>query len=116
MASNPSLGTPTSSSGTAPGPPLSDRHSTTATEAEHPSNPFEVDLVIPFSIALGKGDRLAEQRDIKDGYEVLLRALEGEGGLRIASRRGRSGKGKEEVWVFVGASEDKLGELVERAK
>lgn len=103
MSSNPQLGPPTSF--TSAGPSVPERVT---------SNPFQVDLVIPFSIAVGDGSRLAAQNEIRQGYEELLRALEGEGGLRIASRPGRAGKGKEEVWVFVGAGEEKVSELVER--
>ena len=76
-----------------------------------------MDLVIPISISLGdKKDRTTTQLEIRESYEELLRALEREGGLRIASRPGRAGKGKEEVWVFVGAGDDKVFELVEREK
>ena len=118
MSSNPPLGPP--SSGTVPNPPVPERstsaHPITAVDATYPSNPFQVDLVIPFSTALGKGDRLAEQREMREGYEQLLRALESEGGLRVASRPGRAGKGKEEVWIFIGAGEEKVSQLVEREK
>lgn len=106
------------SSKTAPGPPVPFRgvsaNPSFAKDAEHPSNPFQVDLVIPFNISLAKGDRARAQTEVRDGYERLLRALEGEGGLRVASRPGRAGRGQEEVWVFVGVSEEKLTELVER--
>jgi anoctamin-10 len=97
----------TASHNTAPGPPVS---------AKVNPNPFNVDLVIPFSIALGSWDRNVAQRYIKEGYEDLIRALEGEGGLRVATKMGRGGKGKEEVWVFIGATEEKVDELVEREK
>ncbi|WWD22681.1 hypothetical protein CI109_107174 [Kwoniella shandongensis] len=114
----PSLGaaTPTSASATAPGPPVSNRNTSLSHSQSHqqfPSNPYQVDFVIPFSIALTKGqDRQQAQREIKEGYEELLRALEGEGGLKVGSKGGRGGKGQEEVWVFVGASEQKIEELV----
>ena len=113
MSSNPTLGAATGPPARSGGTPA---HATTAIDAAQPSNPFQVDLVIPFSIASGEGDRAQEQTEIRDGYEVLLRALEAEGGLKIASRPGRAGKGKEEVWVFVRAGEDKVSELVEREK
>ncbi|KAK8844765.1 hypothetical protein IAR55_006615 [Kwoniella newhampshirensis] len=119
--------TPTSSAATAPGPPVANRDSSLTqafsphlpgTAGQHyPSNPYQVDFVIPFSIAVSKGqDRQQAQREIKTGYEELLRALEGEGGLKVASKGGRGGKGQEEVWIFVGASEEKVNELVEREK
>ncbi|WVR03117.1 hypothetical protein IAU60_000107 [Kwoniella sp. DSM 27419] len=111
-------GPPTMS--TAPGPPV---QAVGAGSRPHPaidrvsSNPFRVDFVIPFSVAVGKNQARAQsQGEIKEGYELLLRALEGEGGLKIATRAGRGGKGQEEVWVFVGATEEKVGELVEREK
>lgn len=92
-------------------------HPSTALDGTHPSNPFQVDLVIPFSVAGKKGtDRLAAQSEIREGYQELLRALEGEGGLKVASRAGRGGKGSEDVWVFVGIGDEKLQELVEREK
>lgn len=62
---------------------------------------------------MGKGERNVEQREIRDGYESLLRDLEGVGGLRLASRVPKGEKGKEEVWLFVGVSEDKVDELVQ---
>ena len=103
---------------TAPGPPVPMRNSSqksTSSGAIYPSNPFGVDFVLPFSIAVAKGqDRLKTERVLKEEYEALLRALEGEGGLRIASRKGRAGKGKEELWVFVGVGDEKLMELAER--
>jgi hypothetical protein len=58
---------------------------------------------------------LKAQEEIREGYEGLLRALEGEG-LRVATRPGRAGKGKEEIWVFVSASDEKIRELVERER
>lgn len=103
MSSAPPLAPPASD--TVPGAPVS---SSTGS-----SNPFHVDLVIPFDIST-KGDRT--QRESRRGYELLLRALEGEGGIHVASRPGRAGRGKEEVWVFVGAGEEKVSELVERER
>ncbi|EIW72964.1 hypothetical protein TREMEDRAFT_26589 [Tremella mesenterica DSM 1558] len=105
MSSNPpSLGAPT-----APGPPIS----TALKGSKSTSNPFGVDLVIPFSTSVGK-DRIKDSNEIKESYEYFLRALESEGGLRIASRSGNKIKGKEEIWVFVGASDEKISELLER--
>lgn len=75
-----------------------------------------MDFVVPFDISLGSKDRPEAQVEIRDGYEALLRALEEEGGLRIASRPGRGVKGKEEIWVFVGAVENKVDELLERER
>ena len=98
---------------TAPGPPLSARDTSAVLDAVHLSNPFHVDLVVPYSIALGKGDRSVEQQEIRDGYETLLRDLESVGGLRLASRVPKGKKGEEEVWLFIGISEEKLQELVE---
>jgi len=98
---------------TAPGPPVPARDTSTVLDAAHLSNPFQVDLVLPYSIALGKGDRVVEQQQIREGYESLLRALWGVGGLRLASRVPKGKKGKEEVWLFVGISEDKVDELVQ---
>jgi hypothetical protein len=86
---------------------------------EHPSNPFQVDFVIPYDISISKkdqGNKASVVGEIKDGYESLLRALEGEGGLKVGSRKGKGEKGKEEVWVFVGVSDEKVQELVEREK
>lgn len=100
MSSHP----PSSGTTTAPGPPVAN------------ANPYHVDLVIPYSIAFGSWDRGIAQKYIKEGYEDLLRALEGEGGLRVATKMGRGGKGKEEVWVFVSATEEKIDELVERER
>ena len=118
MSNYPSLGYETSA--TIPVPPVPGRstsiHPTTAIDTTHPSNPFQVDLVIPISISLDKKDRATAQLEVRESYEELLRALEREGGLRIASRPGRAGKGKEEVWVFVGAGDEKVSELVEREK
>lgn len=98
-------------SNTAPGPPIPLRE--TSLSAMHNSNPFQVDLVIPFSISIEGKDKAAGSRDVREGYERLLNALEGVGGLRIASRVPKGPKGKEEVWVFVGISEEKLEELQE---
>jgi anoctamin-10 len=75
-----------------------------------------VDLVIPYSIASGSWDKAIAQRYIREGYEELLKALEGEGGLKVATKFGRGEKGKEEIWVFVGATSEKVDELVEREK
>ena len=108
--STPALGT-----GTTPGPPVPARGTSTKLNANRISNPFQVDLVLPFSIALGKVAKLTGQQQIKQGYEDLLRALEGEGGLKIASRVG-TGTHKDEVWVFVGAGEEKISELVDRER
>lgn len=99
---------------TAPGPPIPARESSTTLDTVHISNPYNVDLVIPFSISISKSsDRVVEQREIREGYEELLRGLEGVGGLRIATRVPPGKKGKEEVWIFVGAGEEKVEELVE---
>lgn len=110
-------------SSTTPGPPvsLSDSHTTIPTstdlDVEHPSNPFQVDFVIPYDVSIPKGaERMSVQEEIKEGYEGLLRGLEGEGGLKVGSRKGRGGKGAEEVWVFVGIIDEKLAELVERER
>lgn len=112
---------PTSAAGveTAPGPPVPIRDTSikpsSALDVEHPTNPFQVDFVIPFDVSVQKGqERSAAQEEVKEGYERLLRALEGERGLKVGSRSGRGGKGKEEVWVFVSISDQKLTELVER--
>lgn len=78
------------------------------------SNPFDVDFVIPFDISAHGSDRAGAQQDAAQGYQRLINALQSEGGLRIASRPGRGGKGAEDVWVFVGASDDKVAELVDR--
>jgi hypothetical protein len=87
-----------------------------------------VDLVLPFDISLkasksktyGRAQELAE---IRDAYEMLVRALEGAGGLRVATKsppvkRDKQGKVKaaEEVWVFVGVDESKMRELVQRER
>ena len=114
MSSQP-IAAPIETSSTAPGPPVAARGTALAIGATHPCNPFQVDLVLPFDLS-ASGDRVKAQREIREGYEELLRALEGEGGLRVASRPGRGGKAKEEVWVFVGAGEDKVSELVERER
>lgn len=79
-------------------------------------NPFGVDLVIPFSVALTGRDRQAEQRDAQAEYSRLIAALQSEPGLRIASHPGRGGKGNEEIWVFVGASDTKVAELIDRER
>jgi anoctamin-10 len=112
---------PTAAAGTAPGPPIPNRdtsaHPSTALDVTQPTNPFQVDLVIPYSVAITKGqDRSAAQQEIRQGYEALLRALEGEGGLKVATRGGRGAKGDEEVWVFVAVGDEKVQELVEREK
>ncbi|TXT10622.1 hypothetical protein VHUM_02127 [Vanrija humicola] len=77
------------------------------------TNPFHVDLVIPFSVAPGANRAPAP---IAAAYHRLVEALEGEGGLRVTARPGRAGKGAEEVWVFVGASDSKVAELVARER
>lgn len=77
-------------------------------------NPFGVDLVIPFDVALKSGDRQEAQRDAQAGYARLIQALQSQQGLRIASQPGRGGKGNEEIWVFVGASDSFIDELLER--
>lgn len=115
-----SLSPEVQSSSTSAGPPVPSKMDIT-----HPSNPFAVDFVIPFDIST-KGDR-AKVGEVREGYESLLRALEGEGGLKVASRpakiskgdkkdNDKQEKGKEEVWVFVGISEEKVAELVERER
>ncbi|WVQ82899.1 hypothetical protein IAT38_005035 [Cryptococcus sp. DSM 104549] len=108
---------------TAPGPPVKSTQLPSplgpAVTSRLNDNPFNVDLVIPYNIALSKKDlkdRPKALEDIKQGYEELLRALEGEGGLKVGTRGGRGGKGQEEIWVFVGATEDKVEELVERER
>ena len=101
---------------TAPGPPVPARDTSIQLDARNLSNPFHVELVIPFSIDLGKGDRLKAQTEIRNGYETLLRALEGEGGLKVATRAGRAKKGDEEIWVFIGAEDEKIDELVDRER
>ncbi|KAK4684084.1 anoctamin-10, partial [Tremellales sp. Uapishka_1] len=98
---------PTASHSTAPGPPIPNRETSLSLQ----SNPYQVDLVLPFDISSKTKD---ERESIRQAYEELLRALEGEGGLRLATRVGRGGKGQEEVWVFVGAGEEKIDELVEK--
>jgi hypothetical protein len=91
------------------------RDTSTTLDAVHLSNPFHVDLVIPYDISLPRsaGDRQLAQQEIREGYEQLLQALEGAGGLKIATKVAPRKKGKEEVWVFVGASEEKVEELVQ---
>lgn len=92
-------------------------HPSTAKDISHPSNPYQVDFVIPFDISTAsQNDRVKAEIEVREGYELLLRTLEGEGGLKIASKPGRAGKGKEEVWVFVSAGDEKMQELVEREK
>lgn len=104
---------------TAPGPPVSARNpiklGTPLGGVENSS--YQVDFVIPYDVSVGKGqNRSTAQGEIKEGYERLLRALEGEGGLKVGTKSGRGGKGKEEVWVFVSISDRKLSELVERER
>ncbi|BEJ17630.1 hypothetical protein CspHIS471_0610310 [Cutaneotrichosporon sp. HIS471] len=77
------------------------------------SNPFHVDLVIPYDISLRGAERREALYDAQGGYSRLLAALESIGGLRIACRPGRGGKGAEDIWVFVGASDAKISELAE---
>lgn len=80
-------------------------------------NPFGVDLVIPFDVSLRGAARNEALYDAQAGYTRLIQALQSVGGLRIASRPGRAaGKGNEEIWVFVGASDAKVHELVEEEK
>jgi len=105
-------------SSTSAGPPVPSKM-----DSNHPSNPFNVDFVIPYDICI-KGDRTKEVAEVREGYERLLRVLEGEGGLKVASRPAQvSGKDKkedekkpEEIWVFVGISDEKAKELVERER
>jgi anoctamin-10 len=105
-------------SSTSAGPPVPSK-----LDSNHPSNPFNVDFVIPYDISI-KGDRTKGVSEVREGYEALLRVLEGEGGLKVASRPAKvSGKDKkedekkpEEVWVFVGISDEKAKELVERER
>lgn len=81
-------------------------------------NPYNVDLVVPYSIALSKKDlknRPKAEAEIKEGYVYLLRELEGSG-FRLASKAGRGNKGQEEVWIFVGASEERVEQLVEEER
>ncbi|WWD06320.1 hypothetical protein V865_004410 [Kwoniella europaea PYCC6329] len=102
---------------TAPGPPVQAR-STSLSQVD--TNPYKVDFVIPYSISVYKSqDRQQAQQEIKDGYEELLRVLESEDGLRISTRAkpsNNSAKGEEEIWVFVGAEDGKVIELVEKEK
>ncbi|OCF60137.1 hypothetical protein L486_02817 [Kwoniella mangroviensis CBS 10435] len=113
----PSTAAPPPAVDTAPGPPVQAR-STSLNQVD--TNPYKVDFVIPYSISVDKSQsRLQAQQEIKDGYEVLLRVLEGEDGLRISTRAkpsNNSAKGQEEIWVFVGAEDGKVVELVEREK
>jgi anoctamin-10 len=105
-------------SSTSAGPPVPSK-----LDSNHPSNPFNVDFVIPYDISI-KGDRTRGVVEVREGYEALLRVLEGEGGLKVASRPAKvSGKDKkedeqrpEEVWVFVGITDEKAKELVERER
>lgn len=116
MSSQPSV------AATAPGPPIPTRDTSKtpqlAKDISHPTNPFQVDFVIPYDISLPKldSDRARILKEVRDGYELLLRSLEGEGGLKIASRKGRGAKGTEEVWIFVGAGDEKIVELSERER
>lgn len=113
---NLSLAPEVQSSSTSPGPPVPSKM-----DNSNPSNPFNVDFVIPYDISI-KGDRDNGVSQVREGYEALLRALEGEGGLKVGSRPAKvSGKDKkeddkktEEIWVFVGISDEKVNELVER--
>ncbi|WVW81287.1 hypothetical protein I302_103278 [Kwoniella bestiolae CBS 10118] len=117
----PSTAAPPPAANTAPGPPVQSR-STSLAHHEVNTNPFKVDFVIPYSISTEKSqgqDRAVAQQEIKQGYEALLRTLEGEEGLRISSRARPSNnkdKGQEEIWVFVGAEDGKITELVERER
>ncbi|KLT41542.1 DUF590-domain-containing protein [Cutaneotrichosporon oleaginosum] len=77
------------------------------------SNPFHVDLVIPFDISLRGAERRDALYDTQGGYSRLIAALESVPGLRIAARPGRGGKDAEDLWVFVGASDAKVAELAE---
>lgn len=86
----------------------------TASNTASGCNPFGVDLVIPYDLsARGADDRNEALYDTQAGYTRLIASLESVGGLRIASRPGRAGKGAEEMWVFVGASDAKVAQLVE---
>ncbi|TYJ51955.1 hypothetical protein B9479_007444 [Cryptococcus floricola] len=110
---------------TAPGPPVRTSPSSSIapsvphTPAPIVDNPYDVDLVVPYSIALSKKDlknRTKAELEIKEGYEQLLRAIEGHGGFKVATKPGRAGKGQEEVWVFISASEEKVERLVEEER
>lgn len=92
---------------------VDDTPKTPASPKSADTNPFHVDLVIPFSVAPGANRAPAP---IAAAYDRLISALEGEGGLRVTARPGRAGKGAEEVWVFVGASDGKVAELVARER
>jgi anoctamin-10 len=113
------LAPPIKVSSTAPGPPVP-----ISLDHTHPSNPFNVDFVIPYDISIKGGNRTEVVAEVKEGYERLLRALEGEGGLKVGTRPAHSStkdkkdenKKVEEVWVFIGISDDKLSELVERER
>ncbi|KIR69262.1 hypothetical protein I314_00368 [Cryptococcus bacillisporus CA1873] len=106
---------------TAPGPPL--RSAPTKSTSLLPSgpindNPYNVDLVVPYSIALSKKDlknRSQAEVEIKEGYVYLLRELEGSG-FRLASKAGTGNKGQEEVWIFVGASEERVEQLLKEER
>nr|XP_019014019.1 uncharacterized protein I206_00096 [Kwoniella pini CBS 10737]OCF52800.1 hypothetical protein I206_00096 [Kwoniella pini CBS 10737] len=112
-------------SDTTPGPPVQAR----STSLNHPSsgaytfntNPYKVDFVIPFDISIGKDEnRTQAEQEIKHDYEHLLRALESEDGLKIGTKAKKSStkevKGKEEIWIFVSAEDEKVNELVERER
>lgn len=74
--------------------------------------------MIPYSIALSKKDlknRSQAEVEIKEGYVYLLRELEG-AGFRLASKAGRGNKGQEEVWIFVGASEERVEQLLKEER
>lgn len=86
--------------------------SATASTGGDSGNPFGVDLVIPYDVSLRGAERNEALYDVQAGYTRLIGALESVGGLRIASRPGRAAKGSEEVWVFVGASDHKINELL----
>lgn len=106
---------------TAPGPPV--RSAPTKSPSLLPSgpindNPYNVDLVVPYSIALSKKDlknRSQAEAEIKEGYVYLLRELEGSG-FRLASKAGRGNKGQEELWIFVGASEERVEQLLKEER
>ncbi|XAO22454.1 hypothetical protein I312_101225 [Cryptococcus bacillisporus CA1280] len=106
---------------TSPGPPV--RSAPTKSTSLLPSgpindNPYNVDLVVPYSIALSKKDlknRSQAEVEIKEGYVYLLRELEGSG-FRLASKAGTGNKGQEEVWIFVGASEERVEQLLKEER
>ncbi|WWC57606.1 uncharacterized protein I303_100138 [Kwoniella dejecticola CBS 10117] len=105
---------------TAPGPPVQSRSTSLGNAFD--TNPYRVDFVIPYDISLGKSqNRVQAEQEIKDGYERLLRALESEDGLKIGTKakkpsKDKASKGQEEIWIFVGAEDDKVAELVERER